>query len=56
MHDTRGSPENPAAYIACYGKPMALSSLLVYSSCYDLDHTVSCRVTFQTPICTCAGE
>src|SRR5215510_1864733 len=39
-----------------YGKPMALSSLLVYSSCYDLDHTVSCRVTFQTPICTCAGS
>src|SRR5215510_6215617 len=39
-----------------YGKPMALSSLLVYSSCRDLDHTVSCRVTFQTPICTCAGE
>src|SRR5499433_3169658 len=39
-----------------YGKLMALSSLLVYSSCRDLDHTVSCRVTFQTPICTCAGE
>ena len=39
-----------------YGKPMALCALLVYSSCRDLDRTVSCRVTFQTPICTCAGE
>jgi hypothetical protein len=35
---------------------MALSFLLVYSSCCDLAHTVSCCVTFQTPICTCAGE
>jgi len=26
------------------GKPMALSFLLVYSSCCDLAHTVSCCV------------
>ena len=35
---------------------MALSALLVYSSCCNPTHTVSGRVTFQTPICTCAGE
>src|SRR6516162_7830370 len=35
---------------------MALSSLLVSSSCRDRDQTVLCCVTVQTPICTCADK